>query len=97
MACSSCWSTCCRAPFRACLTAEDLERLGAAGALAVPTTAAGYVAELPKDPDGACVFLRPDGCAVQETKPAGCAAFPAADCRYWAPNPAGARTLRVEV
>lgn len=87
--CGTCTSACCRAPGPVLLTAADIERLGAARAqLVTPTDLPGghFVGQLERAPDGACVFLLDDGCAVHEVKPEACRTFDAETCGLYQPD-----------
>jgi Fe-S-cluster containining protein len=79
------------------VTAEEAERFGDQ---VIRSDAHGwaFVGELRKGPDGACIFLGPDGCSVYERRPGVCRDFIAETCGMYVQDPAkvlGLITLRV--
>ena len=98
--CATCSSTCCRLPFPLTVTDADIERLGplAVHVLPLDQPTGAFVGQLPKQADGACIFLRDDGCTVHEVKPEVCRKFDPYDCGMFEPDPAkeqGRLRLRV--
>lgn len=83
--CETCVSTCCRT-WTVGVTAEEAPTYGEAVTL---TDRHGwlYVGELKRRPDGACVFLGPDGCGVYERRPKACRDYVANERCGYQPDP----------
>lgn len=82
-ACQGC-GTCCRWPGEVILTSDEVEAIAAHLGLTAYDFTANYTElrrnrqglTLSSHPDGACIFLRENRCAIQPVKPQQCHDFP---------------------
>ena len=81
--CERC-TACCRWPGQVCLSEPEIRRLAAFKGLSETDFIQQFTRLRPdrrglaltEQPDGACIFLTGDGCAVQAVKPQQCRDFP---------------------
>ena len=81
--CQRC-TACCRWPGQVCLSDAEIARLAAFRGIAEPEFIQRYTRlrwdrgglALQEQPDGACIFLEGNACAVQPVKPQQCREFP---------------------
>jgi hypothetical protein len=83
LACQRC-TACCRWPGQVCLTEAEIAQLAAFKGLSEPDFIEQFTRLRPdrrglallEQPDGACIFLEGQNCAVQAVKPQQCRDFP---------------------
>lgn len=85
--CSTCTGVCCTKPWAIRVTQEDIERIAEARddidevIVSYSEEAwTGYVGEMARGEDGACVFFKNGGCSQHEIRPSVCREYSAHKC-----------------